>query len=118
LADNISCFDPIVDEARIAQSAAMANIHDDIMAMPMNYNTLVGDMGASLSGGQKQRVLLARALYRKPDVLFLDEATSHLDIAGESIVNEHIKQLKITRIMVAHRPETIATADRVIDIGR
>ena len=68
----------------------MANIHDDIMAMPMNYNTLVGDMGASLSGGQKQRVLLATAFYRKPDVLFLDEAPSHLDIAGESIVNEHI----------------------------
>jgi len=117
LADNISCFDPIVDQSRIANSAALANIHDDIMAMPMNYNTLVGDMGASLSGGQKQRVLLARALYRKPDVLFLDEATSHLDIAGESIVNEHIKQLNITRIMVAHRPETIATADRVIEIG-
>jgi ATP-binding cassette subfamily B protein RaxB len=117
LADNISCFDPIVDESRIANNAALANIHDDIMAMPMNYNTLVGDMGASLSGGQKQRILLARALYRKPDVLFLDEATSHLDIAGESIVNEHIKQLNITRIMVAHRPETIATADRVIEIG-
>jgi len=117
LADNISCFDPMVDEERIASSAALANIHEDIIAMPMNYNTLVGDMGASLSGGQKQRVLLARALYRKPDVLFLDEATSHLDIAGESIVNDHIKQLNITRIMVAHRPETIATADRIIEIG-
>lgn len=117
LADNISCFDPIVDESRIANSAALANIHEDIMAMPMNYNTLVGDMGSSLSGGQKQRILLARALYRKPDVLFLDEATSHLDVAGESIVNDHITQLNITRIMVAHRPETIATADRVIDIA-
>lgn len=117
LADNISCFDPIVDQERIIKSALMANIHEEIIAMPMNYNTLVGDMGASLSGGQKQRLLLARALYRKPDILFLDEATSHLDIAGESVVNEHVKALNITRIMVAHRPETISTADRVIDLS-
>lgn len=116
LADNISNFDPVVDQQRIMESAVLANIHTDIMAMPMNYNTLVGDMGASLSGGQKQRIMLARALYRRPDILFLDEATSHLDVEGESIINEHIKQLNITRIMVAHRSETIASADRVITL--
>ena len=117
LADNISSFDPVVDQQRIAESALLANIHEDIMAMPMNYNTLVGDMGATLSGGQKQRIMLARALYRRPDILFLDEATSHLDIEGETIINDHIKQLNITRIMVAHRPETIASADRIINLA-
>ena len=84
--------------------------------MPMGYNTWVGDMGTVLSGGQKQRVLLARALYKKPRILFLDEATSHLDVACEQRVNQAIQGLRITRIMVAHRPETIASADRVIRI--
>ena len=80
----------------------------------MQYNTLVGDMGTVLSGGQKQRLLLARALYRQPRILVLDEATSHLDITRERTVNEAIATLKLTRIIVAHRPETIASADRVI----
>ncbi|MFY0664657.1 MAG: peptidase domain-containing ABC transporter [Natronospirillum sp.] len=116
VADNIACFDPQPDHDRIITCAQMAAIHDDILAMPMQYNTLVGDMGTSLSGGQKQRVLLARALYRQPTILFLDEATSHLDTANESLVNQHIKELKITRVIVAHRQETIASADRVIEL--
>jgi ATP-binding cassette, subfamily B, bacterial CvaB/MchF/RaxB len=74
-------------------------------------------MGTVLSGGQKQRVLLARAIYKKPKILFLDEATSHLDVARERRVNEAIRQLKLTRVIIAHRPETIAAADRVIDLG-
>ncbi len=86
--------------------------------MPMRYETLIGDMGTVLSGGQKQRVLLARALYKRPKILFLDEATSHLDVAGERRVNEAIRQLKLTRVIIAHRPETIAAADRVIDLGQ
>ena len=80
----------------------------------MGYSTLTGDMGTVLSGGQKQRVLIARAVYRQPRVLLLDEATSHLDIARESDVNSAIRQLRVTRIIVAHRPETIRSADRVI----
>lgn len=120
IADNISFFDARPDFARIEECAKLAAIHDDIEAMPMAYNTLIGDMGAALSGGQKQRVLLARALYKQPAILFLDEATSHLDISCEKRVNQAIKQLNITRVIVAHRPETIASADRVIvlDAGR
>ena len=89
-------------------------MHDEIVAMPMGYETLVGDMGSSLSGGQKQRVLLARALYKQPDVLFLDEATSHLDLRKESLINESVRALPFTRVLVAHRPQTIASADRVV----
>ena len=85
--------------------------------MAMGYNTLVGDMGTALSGGQKQRILLARALYKQPKILVLDEATSHLDVARERMVNEAIRALKITRVIIAHRPETIASADRVIKLS-
>ncbi len=114
IADNITFFDQNRDLEYMEQCAKMAAIHDDIEAMPMGYHSLIGDMGSGLSGGQKQRLLLARALYKKPQVLFLDEATSHLDVFLESKVNEAIKALNITRIIVAHRKETIATADQVV----
>lgn len=114
IADNISFFDPCADHAWIAQCAELAAISADIASMPMGYNTLVGDMGTVLSGGQKQRVLLARAIYKRPHILFLDEATSHLDISKEQQVNLAIKGLNMTRIIIAHRPETIASASRVI----
>jgi len=114
IADNISFFDENFDMARIEEAARMAAIHDEITAMPMAYHSLIGDMGTSLSGGQKQRVILARALYRQPKILFLDEATSHLDIHNERLVNDAVKQLNITKIIIAHRPETIASADRVL----
>ena len=83
----------------------------------MGYGTLVGDMGTVLSGGQKQRVLLARALYKRPKILFLDEATSALDVDREHLVNAAIKSLNLTTVLVAHRPETIASANRVIRLN-
>ncbi len=112
--DNIAFFDSQVELARVEHCAQLAAVHEDIVKMPMGYQTLVGDMGSSLSGGQKQRVLLARALYKQPQILALDEATSHLDIANEHKVNQALSQLSLTRIMVAHRPETINAAERVV----
>jgi ATP-binding cassette, subfamily B, bacterial CvaB/MchF/RaxB len=114
IADNIACFDPKPDLEKVVVCAHLSCIHEDILQKPMQYNTLVGDMGASLSSGQKQRILLARALYHKPKILFMDEATSHLDTSNEAKINEHIRQLNITRIIVAHRPQTIRSAQRVL----
>ncbi|APV49568.1 ABC transporter [Betaproteobacteria bacterium GR16-43] len=114
IADNVSFFDPAPSQEAIERCARLAAVHEDIAAMPMAYNTLIGDMGAALSGGQRQRILLARALYKQPRILFLDEATSALDVQKERAVNEAIKALKLTRIVIAHRPETIASAGRVI----
>jgi ATP-binding cassette subfamily B protein RaxB len=114
IADNICFFDPIPDAEAIERFARMAAVHDDIAAMPMAYNTLIGDMGAALSGGQRQRILLARALYKQPRILFLDEATSALDVQKERAVNDAIRSLRLTRVIIAHRPETIASAERVI----
>jgi ATP-binding cassette subfamily B protein RaxB len=114
IAENVCFFDPQPDYPAIEHCARLAAVHEDILAMPMRYNTLVGDMGTVLSGGQKQRILLARALYREPSILVLDEATSHLDVARERTVNEAVRGLKLTRIIGAHRPETIASADRAV----
>lgn len=116
--DNISFFDASLDREKVERAAQIAQIHGDIIAMPMGYNSMVGDMGSSLSGGQAQRVILARALYRDPRILILDEATSHLDVARESAINNAIKHMNITRIIIAHRPETILSADRIININR
>ncbi|WP_417068774.1 peptidase domain-containing ABC transporter [Niveibacterium terrae] len=118
LQDNIANFDDRIDLARVQASAELAAVHEDIVKMPMGFHTLIGDMGSSLSGGQKQRLLLARALYRQPKVLVLDEATSHLDVARERLVNDSIAGLSLTRISIAHRPETIAMANRIINLEK
>ena len=112
--DNISFFDAAPDTAWVEECARLAAVHEEIEAMPMGFHTLIGDMGTSVSGGQKQRILLARALYKRPRILFLDEATSALDVDRERVVNQAVRQLDLTRVIVAHRPETIATASRVI----
>jgi len=114
VADNIAFGEESVDQDRVEAAAKLASIHDEIAAMPMGYHSLIGDMGTMLSGGQKQRVILARALYRHPRILFLDEATSHLDVERERIVNEAVREMKPTKVIIAHRPETIASADRVL----
>lgn len=114
LADNIALFDDRIDMDRVLVSAAAAAIHDDITHMPMQYETLVGDMGSTLSGGQKQRVLLARALYKQPKILVMDEGTAHLDTQHEQAVNAAISSMGITRIIIAHRRETIEVAQRIL----
>jgi ATP-binding cassette subfamily B protein RaxB len=116
IADNISFFTSRQSLEDIQACAKFAAIHDDVVAMPMGYGTLIGDMGTVLSGGQKQRVLIARALYRRPSVLLLDEATSHLDIKRERAVNDALSRNHVTRIVIAHRPETIRSAPRIITI--
>ena len=118
IADNICFFDETVDQTQMTRCAKLAGIHDDIMQMPMSYNSLIGDMGTSLSGGQRQRILLARALYKKPRILFMDEGTSNLDLATERRVSSAIQGLGLTRIIIAHRPETIASASRRIIMDR
>ncbi len=117
IADNISFFSATPDREWLQQCARVAAVHDEIEAMPMGYDTLIGDMGAALSGGQKQRILLARALYKRPRILLLDEATSSLDVERERVVNQAVRQLALTRVIVAHRPETIASASRVIALA-
>lgn len=114
IAENISFFDPEIDMERVNEVARLAHIYDDIEKMPLQFETLVGDMGSALSGGQRQRVLLARALYPNPRVLFIDEGTAHLDPQSEAAVMTSLDGLGLTRIVIAHRPQAIGTANRII----
>ncbi|ATQ77707.1 ABC transporter [Massilia violaceinigra] len=114
LKENICFYDERYEMEDIKRCARLAQVDADIDAMRMGYETLVADMGSSLSGGQKQRVLLARALYKRPKILVMDEATSALDVVRESMVNKAISTLNMTRIIVAHRAETIASARRLV----
>lgn len=118
ISENIAFFDEQINQEYIEFCAKMANIHNEIVCMPMGYETLIGDMGSVLSGGQKQRLILARALYKKPRILFLDEASSHLDKENEHIINENLKSLDIMKITVAHCQETILYANREINLTK
>jgi ATP-binding cassette subfamily B protein RaxB len=101
----------------VKAAAAKANIAREIEAMPMKYYSMLAEGAMDISGGQKQRLFIARAIYHEPKVLFLDEATSHLDADSEQLVSQAIRALKMTRILVAHRKETIGTADRLFALG-
>ncbi|HEV7578328.1 MAG TPA: peptidase domain-containing ABC transporter [Caldimonas sp.] len=114
VAENVSFFDTPIDMARVARAARQANVAAEIEAMPMQYHSMLAEAAADISGGQKQRLFIARALYHAPRVLFLDEATSHLDTASEALVSRAVEAMDITRVLVAHRKETIAIADRVV----
>jgi ATP-binding cassette subfamily B protein RaxB len=118
IADNIAFASDVADMARVEECARLACLDDEINAMHMGYNTLVGDMGSALSGGQQQRLLLARALYSRPAILVLDEATSHLDVPTEQRIAAMLVELRMTRIFAAHRPDTIRIADRVLTLSR
>jgi len=112
--DNVSFFDPHHNPQRVRAAAQIAGIDADIQAMPMQYNTIVGSLGVALSGGQKQRILLARALYRRPQVLFLDEAFDQLDLAREQEISERLRRLGLGIVIVSHRPETVRKVDRIV----
>jgi ABC-type bacteriocin/lantibiotic exporter with double-glycine peptidase domain len=98
----------------MAEAAKQACLHDEIVQMPMGYETIISEGGTNLSGGQRQRLALARALLRQPSILLLDEATSHLDVVTESLVDENLSNFSCTRIVIAHRLSTIRNADFIL----
>jgi len=116
LLENITFFDSTPDYSHAENCAKQAEVHDEIIAMPLGYQTMVGESGVGLSGGQRQRILLARALYKRPAILMLDEATSHLDINNERKISSILERLSLTRLMIAHRPETILTAEKIFQL--
>ncbi len=116
VADNVAFFEPRVDMKRVEAACVGARVHDEVLAMPMQYRSLVGDMGSALSAGQRQRIMLARALYREPKILVLDEGTANLDAKTEHEVVELVASLSITRVVVAHRSALIESADVVYKV--
>jgi ABC-type bacteriocin/lantibiotic exporter with double-glycine peptidase domain len=111
---NIALVDPEMDLEAVEQAAKRAHVHDEIIAMPMGYSTVLADGGTSLSGGQRQRIAIARALARKPSILLLDEATNHLDTITESEIHRELAALRCTRIVITHRLGIVAEADRIV----
>lgn len=118
IAENIALFDERIDMNHVRECAEATLVHDEIMRFPMQYHSLVGDMGTNLSSGQKQRVLIARALYRRPRMLVLDEGTAHLDPTREAAIRSMLARVSITRVIVAHNPAMAEIADRVIVVQR
>jgi ATP-binding cassette subfamily B protein len=111
---NIAITDPDLPMSAVIEAAKRAHIHDEIVAMPMGYETVLVDGGISLSGGQRQRVALARALVNEPAILLLDEATSSLDASTEKKIQASLDALHCTRIVIAHRLSTIRNADLIV----
>jgi ATP-binding cassette subfamily B protein RaxB len=116
--DNISFFDPQHNSELVRACARAASIDADIQAMPMQYNTMVGSLAHTLSAGQKQRILLARALYRKPHVLFLDEAFDQLDLGLEQQITQRLRKAGLGVVIVSHRPDTVRSVDRIVRLGK
>ena len=116
LADNIAFFDTTIDMDRVIACAKQAAVHDEIIAMPMGYQSLVGDMGSALSGGQSQRIMLARALYSQPSILILDEGTANLDHESETKILKSLSTLRVTQIIIAHRPNILGHCDRTVEM--
>lgn len=122
IARNIAVDDGVIDEKRLKQSAKIANIYDYIIGLPLKYNTKIGRDGVGLSQGQKQRILIARAVYKNPSFIFLDEATNALDAKNEKVIVENLNEFYKGRtvIVVAHRLSTVKNADQIVvlDEGR
>jgi ABC-type bacteriocin/lantibiotic exporter with double-glycine peptidase domain len=112
--ENITLHNPQAPEEELIEAAKIAQIHDEIMEMPMKYHTMVSEMGMNISGGQRQRIALARALVHKPSLLLLDEATSSLDHVNEEKIDQFLTAMKCTRIVIAHRLTTIMNADLIL----
>ncbi|MBT9260204.1 MAG: peptidase domain-containing ABC transporter [Clostridiales bacterium] len=117
IARNIAFYRDI-PRSQIEWAAKMALLHEEILKMPMGYDTLIGENGLTLSGGQRQRLAIARALAGRPSILLLDEATSNLDVATQGALEQNIRQLGITRIVVAHRLSTVIDADQIIVLNK
>jgi len=116
VSDNIAFFDPDMDMGKVEAAARTAGIENEILSMPMGYLSLISDMGSGLSGGQRQRILLARALYREPAMLFLDEGTANLDTENESRIMDALAAMNITRLVIAHRPAAMVGADHILRV--
>ena len=121
IARNIAVDDGEIDKERLVKAAEIANIHDYIMGLPLKYNTKIGRDGVGLSQGQKQRILIARAVYKNPQFIFLDEATNALDAKNERAIVENLNEFyKGRTVVVAHRPSTVKNADQIVvlDAGK
>lgn len=112
--DNIAIHNTKITMNEVIEAAKLAQVHDEVMKMPMKYHTLISEMGMNISGGQRQRIALARALVHKPSILVLDEATSSLDQINEAKIDKYLSKMNCTRVVIAHRLSTVQNADKIV----